>query len=181
MEDFPFARPTNTKDWDLQGYRPQHMMGMQGGSTVLKSLVEAKSIASRSWGWFWGLDGRGQSDQSSGSMVLGGYDRAKTYGDGYTRQMETNDACQSSMLVVLEDIVLNLDNGTNVSLFNTEESGGQSLRVCLEPSLPVLMDLPYKPYFSEWQVVLGHLLEFGRSTGVDYWNIIMSEDAAGYG
>ena len=173
IEDFPLIRPLDVSEWDLQGYRPQHLLGMQAGSTIMNSLIEAGTIASKSWGFFWGLDGR--RDQSAGSFVLGGYDRAKTYGDGYTRRMEKTDGCSTNMLVVLEDLVLNLSNGTDVSIFpNT--NGGQAHRFCISPTLPGFMDLPLEPFFWNWQVAIQHNLEAGRSGGIDFWNILLSTD-----
>lgn len=174
LKEFSLARPLDVSGWDLQGYSPQHLLGMQPGSTFLQSLIDGKHIASRSWGFYWGLDGRGAREQSSGSFVLGGYDRAKTYGDGFTETVEENEGCPTGMLVVIRDMILTFRNGTGASIF-PNKSGGQGLLACVDPSVPVLMDLPRDPYFLNWQNVTGHGLEAGRSVGVDYWNILLSE------
>jgi hypothetical protein len=120
LEDFPIARPVNTDKWDLQAYAPQNIIGMDSGSTVLEALKNAGRIASKSFGFWWGLDGVGEKDQKGGSFVLGGYDRAKAYGDGVTTQLTHTDKCASGMVVSISDILLNFRNGTDTSIYNLQ-------------------------------------------------------------
>ncbi|KAL6857415.1 hypothetical protein ACO1O0_004850 [Amphichorda felina] len=175
LKDYPLAKPLDASRWDLQGYVPQHILGMDSGSTFLQALVDGGHIASKSWGFYWGLDGRGSREQSEGSFVLGGYDKAKTYGDGYTEDLEPSEGCPTGMQVVIRDMTLNFANGTDTSIF-PGNSGGQGLIACIDPAVPVLMDLPLEPYFLNWQFATGWALENGRSTGIDYWNVLLSQN-----
>ncbi|CAG9947251.1 unnamed protein product [Clonostachys rosea f. rosea IK726] len=172
IQDFPMMRALNESQWGYGGYRPQHILGMNTGSTILQALYSAKAIASRSWGYYYGREAR--NDNTAGSFILGGYDRAKTYGDGYTRNFEITDNCPSSMVVTIQNIVLNLANGTDVSVF-PKTSGGQGLMACVHPEKPVLFDMPADPYFNTWSDILGYNLELRRSIGIDFWNEILPQ------
>ncbi|VUC34378.1 unnamed protein product [Clonostachys rosea] len=170
IKDFPMMRALDDSKWGYGGYRPQHILGMNAGSTVLSALYSAKAIASRSWGYYYGRETR--NDNSAGSFVLGGYDRAKTYGDGYTRDMERTENCPTGMTVTIQDLVVNLANGTDVSIF-PKNKGGQGLMACIFPEKPVVFDMPVDPYFSNWESVVNHRLEKQRSVAIDFWNEIM--------
>lgn len=172
IQDFPMMRAVNDSKWGYGGYRPQHIIGMNTGSTFLEALYSAKAIASRSWGYYYGREAR--NDNTAGSFIVGGYDRAKTYGDGYTRNMEITDNCPSSMVVTIQNILLNLPNGTDVSIF-PKTSGGQGLMACIHPEKLVLLDMPVDPYFNTWQQTMGYSLEERRSVGIDFWNELLPQ------
>jgi hypothetical protein len=78
------------------------------------------------------------------------------------------------MVVTIQNIVLNLANGTDVSVF-PKTSGGQGLMACVHPEKPVLFDMPADPYFNTWSDILGYNLELRRSIGIDFWNEILPQ------
>ncbi|OBS22465.1 hypothetical protein FPOA_08802 [Fusarium poae] len=174
LQDFPLARPVNTDKWDLQGYSSQNIIGMDSGSTILEALKNAGRIASKSFGFWWGLDGVGEKDQKAGSFVLGGYDRAKAYGDGLTTQLTHTDKCPTGMVVSIADILLNFRNGTDTSIFE-KRNGGTTLQACLLPDMPIVMAMPVDPYFYNLQVAIENV-EIDRSMGIDFWNVVLSPD-----
>ncbi|KAL7954537.1 aspartic peptidase domain-containing protein [Trichoderma compactum] len=171
LHAFPLANPTDIKSWDTQAYDPQNIIGLGSGSTIIDACRKAGSIASDSVGFYWGLDGVLDKDQTKGSFVLGGYDRAKTFGDGYTIPLSDDPDCPTGMVVSIANIVLNFVNGTDFSLF--PDSKGTILTACLIPERPTLMDMPRTPYFDSLLEAVGNE-EFGRSTGIDWWNVILN-------
>ncbi|EQK97813.1 Peptidase aspartic [Ophiocordyceps sinensis CO18] len=171
LADFPIASPVNVTDWNLQGYDPQNMIGLGSASSLIQALRKKRQIASSAVGFYWGLDGVNDRDQRPGAFVLGGYDKAKTYGPGHTAFLSDTKDCESGMMVSLRDIVLNFANGTDASIFS-RENGGTLLRACLIPERPVVMDMPLKPYFANLLDKIGNV-EAGRSNSVDWWNVIL--------
>ncbi|OAA66033.1 Peptidase aspartic [Cordyceps fumosorosea ARSEF 2679] len=172
LEDFPIGRATNSSDWGLQAYDPLNIIGMSSGSLFLGTLYQTGKIASRSFGYFWGLDGTSSRDQLDGSFVVGGYDKAKTIGTPYTGAISVKGNCPTGMIVTIRDIVLNFRNGTDKSIFPSD-NGGTALLACVYPELPSLMDMPRTPYFSNLLAATG-LLEGKRSTGIHWWNVLVS-------
>jgi hypothetical protein len=172
FKDFVFANPVNVTSWDLQGYHPLHMIGMDRGSTLLSKLKSTGKIASSAFGYWWGLDGVEDKDQREGAMVLGGYDKAKTYGDGTTWLLTPRSDCPGSMMVAIQDILMNLPNGTDASIFSTD-NGGTALLACIMPDRATLMDMPRYPYFDNLLRVIDNY-EAGRSTGIDWWDVIIN-------
>lgn len=164
----------NSSDWGLQAYDPLNIIGMSAGSLFLNTLYQAGKIASRSFGYFWGLDGASARDQMDGSFVVGGYDRAKTIGSPYTGTISSQPNCPSGLLVTIRDIVLNFRNGTDQSIFPSD-NGGTALLACVYPELPVLMDMPRTPQFSNLLASTG-MIEFSRSRGIQWWNVIVGTD-----
>ncbi|RSL86447.1 hypothetical protein CEP51_002821 [Fusarium floridanum] len=174
LNKFPVARPVNTSTWDLQGYSPQNLIGMDSGSTILEALKNAGRIASKSFSFWWGLDGIEAKDQKGGSFVLGGYDRAKALGDGLTTRLSNYAGCSTGMVVSILDMVLNFPNGTDVSLFE-DDNGGTALQACIVPDLPNVMAMPYDPYFTNLGRAIDNF-EDGRSMGIDFWNVVLDPD-----
>lgn len=173
MEGFPFGQGSNITEWGLQAYDPLNIIGMSTGSVLLERLYQSRKIASRSWGYFWGLDGTSSKYQMDGSFVLGGYDKAKTIGNGYTGTISDNrDNCPSGILVTIRDILLNYQNGTDASIFGSS-NGGDALVACVTPDLPVMMEMPRDPQFNNLLTQIEND-EGGRSTGIDWWNIRLS-------
>lgn len=168
---FPLASPKDYKDWDTQGYAPQNIIGMGSGSTFIDACRVAGHIASDSYGFYWGLDGVLDKDQKKGSFVLGGYDKAKTYGNGRTQQLSDRLDCPTRMMVSIKDILLNFPNGTDASIFS-KDNGGTLLSACILPERPSAMDLPRHPYFENLLKAIRND-EWSRTTGVDWWNVIL--------
>ncbi|PNY21908.1 Uncharacterized protein TCAP_07190 [Tolypocladium capitatum] len=172
IKGFPMADPKDYRNWDLQGYDAQNIIGMGPGSTLVEASRKDGHIASDAFGFYWGLDGAGDEDQTGGSFVLGGYDEAKTSGDGRTQPLSDTQGCASRMTVSIQDIVLNFANGTEFSIF-PKASGSTHLSACILPERPTVMSMPRTPYFQNLLDAIGNE-EWGRSLGVDYENVILN-------
>ncbi|KAM3507049.1 hypothetical protein MY11210_007316 [Beauveria gryllotalpidicola] len=171
LDHFPIGRATNSSDWGLQAYDPLNIIGMSSGSLFLDTLYRTGKIASRSFGYFWGLDGTSSRDQLDGSFVVGGYDKAKTIGTPYTGTISVRGNCPTGIIVTIRDIVLNFRNGTDKSIFPSD-NGGTALLACVYPELPSLMDMPRTPHFSNLLAATGQV-EGKRSTGIHWWNVLV--------
>ncbi|KZZ87559.1 Peptidase aspartic [Moelleriella libera RCEF 2490] len=150
-------------------------MGMAKGSTLVNACRTSGRIAPDSLGFYWGLDGVLDKDQTRGFFVLGAYNKAKTYGDGRTRPLSDDRTdCPTEMIVIIKDIVLNFANGTDTSL-RSNENGGTLLEACIIPENPSSMNLPYNPYSKTLLSAIsnGEWLRDG-TVGIDYWNIILN-------
>ncbi|ODA76488.1 hypothetical protein RJ55_07758 [Drechmeria coniospora] len=164
LRAFPLTTPKN--EMASHGAQDQNALGVGTGSTLLDACRKAGLVASDSIGFSWGLDGVGESDRTSGSFVLGGYDKAKTIGNGRTGRLSHPVECPTRMMVSILDVVVNFPNGTDASVFPT--SGG-TLRACIIPERPIVMELPADPYF-------GNLLRAieNEVTGLDSGNAILN-------
>ncbi|CAM1508966.1 Fc.00g027050.m01.CDS01 [Cosmosporella sp. VM-42] len=171
LKDFPIAHPTDAEKWGLEGYDPQNIIGMGPGSTLMSSLVNAGRISARAFGFWYGLEGVLDRDQAQGSFVLGGYDKAKTYGDGLPLTFTVDKDCPTGMVVNIQDILLNFRNGTDSSIFPS--GGGTVLKACLDPERPVLMEMPKDPYFNTLIDAIDNE-EVMRTPGLDYQNIVLN-------
>ncbi|QPG94345.1 hypothetical protein C2857_005741 [Epichloe festucae Fl1] len=178
LKNFVFANPVDYRAWDLQGYEPLNMIGMDRGSTLMSTLRSTGHIASSAFGFWWGLDGTEDGDQQQGSLVLGGYDKAKTHGDGTSVLMSYRTDCSTNMMVTIGDITMNLSNGTDISIFE-KLNGGTAMLACILPERASVMDMPRTPYFDNLLRVLGHY-EADRSTGIDWWNVILDRTSVIY-
>lgn len=172
LGDFPIGRATNSSNWGLQAYDPLNIIGMSSGSLFLDTLYQTGKISSRSFGYFWGLEGTSPRDQLDGSFVIGGYDKAKTIGTAYTGTISVQANCPTGMIVTIRDILLNFRNGTDKSIFPSD-NGGTALLACVYPELPSLMDMPRTPHFSNL-LAATELVEGKRSTGIHWWNGLVS-------
>ncbi|KAH1669990.1 hypothetical protein KXV79_001448 [Aspergillus fumigatus] len=158
--------------WGEQGYHPQAAIGLGRNSTLLNALVSTGKIASRSWAMFWGRQGATADAQMDGNFVFGGYDRAKASGDNFTQGLVySNPACGTGMLVTITDISLDWNNGTTRSLYDGSQSAAMS--ACIVPDYPVLMTIPYDPYFKRFSDITGDsILSYGRSFGINYYGML---------
>ncbi|CAK7236425.1 hypothetical protein SBRCBS47491_009632 [Sporothrix bragantina] len=166
LSQFPFGVPLN--DLGQQGYHPMNALGLGFNSTILQALKASGRIASRTWSMFWGLNGADATAQMEGIFVLGGYDKAKVVA-GQTTTLPLADAgsvCPSRMVLSITDLVLNFSNGTNASLFPGTAS--TALQACITPDYPVLMTLPYDPYFKAIETLTNATIE-QRSTGLVFF------------
>lgn len=155
--------------WGEQAYHNMMAIGMGVNSTMLSTLKSTGKIAARAWGMFWGREGATRETQLDGSMVFGGYDRAKVVGQPYTQFLVADrSVCSTGMLVTVTDLVLNFANGTNASLFPPAKTS--SISACIVPDYPVLMTMPNDPYFNNFRLLTNAFIE-GRSFGIDFYSI----------
>ncbi|KAJ4328375.1 hypothetical protein N0V84_001246 [Fusarium piperis] len=176
------AQPVAPEDtWGLYGANPQHILGVGTESTVLSALRNAGRIASRSVGYYWGMDSVGSKDDTSGSLVFGGYDRAKTYGDGHEMDFTLGrDSCRSKMMISISGLSLNFRNGTDVSLFASSNQE-KPLRACIVPQNPYLMSLNQEPYFDNLLGAIGNkFVNASTMQGVDYQSTLLDPEIQWY-
>ncbi|KAL1889484.1 hypothetical protein Sste5346_008862 [Sporothrix stenoceras] len=181
LDGFPLG--VAQSDWGEQAYTPMMGIGLGTNSTLLNFLVSTGQIGSRSWSYFWGRTvvpgfSSSTSQQIDGSVVFGGYDKAKVTGNKFTQPMTTTESgCPSQMVVNIADIVLNFANGSDASIFPISSS--TAIAACLTPALPTLMWMPFDPYFDKMMnLTSNNIYKMGRSVGVYYWN--MRYEATGF-
>lgn len=168
IQDYPFG--IVQKDWGEQAYHPQSSLGVGSNSSILSTLKNAGHIASRSWSMFWGLQGATEDAQMDGTFVMGGYDRAKTTGKNFTQNfIYSNTNCGTGMLLTISDMSLNFPNGSSKSMFGGVDSA--AMTTCIDPDYPVLMSIPYDPYYMSYQEVTGDFTQ-DRAFGVDYYGML---------
>lgn len=158
-----------------QGYAPMNGVGLGPDSSILKALMEAKKIPSRTWSMFWGREGANSNTMLDGTFVFGGYDKAKVTGSPMRQSLDGGNRCVSKMLVSVTDLIVNFPNGTDVSLFDGVQS--DAMAACLDPTYPGVMDMPLEPYFERFlQVTAGPtertIFDMGRSFGIYFYNIL---------
>lgn len=163
-------------DWGEQGYYPMMAIGLGQNSTILNALNSTQKIISRTWSMFYGWTGDDSQSQLDGTFVFGGYDRAKVTGQGYTIATTENAACDSQLMVTIEDMILNFPNGTTASLF-TKPS--ESIAACILPDYPVLMTIPLDPYFNTFQTLTNSSIT-ERSSGLAYYSMLYGEGGQPY-
>lgn len=112
---------------------PQNSLGLGPNSTFLNLLFDQGKIASKTWSLFWGWQGAEKENQMNGSLVLGGYDKAKMGGANLTAKFSDGVGCPSSLLVYLSNIAVNHADGNKTSLFST---AGSALRACIKADNP---------------------------------------------
>ena len=95
----------------------------------LTALSTAGVLASRTWGYFHGWTGTGATTQLDGNLVLGDYDKAKIIGTNLTLPLSLEPNCVSGLLITVSNVVLNLRNGSEVSIMGG--SKGRALRGCV--------------------------------------------------
>lgn len=169
-------------DWGVQAYTPMMAIGLGTNSTLLNALRASGRIASRSYSYFWGrtIPG-GAGRELDGSVVFGGYDRAKVAGSTAFMQplSAAEPECPSQMVVTIADVVLNFANGSDASLFPSSSSHSAAMAACLTPGLSTLMRLPLDPYFAAMMdLTKNDVYGMGRSLGIYYWN--MRYETTGY-
>jgi len=154
--------------WQGQ-YHRQHLLGFGTNSTLLTALKSAGKIQSRVWSFFWGLQGATAPAQMDGSIVIGGYDKAKVVGNRTTLPLNTGGKCASGMLITVSQIIMNFPNGTAPDILK-----GNTMSACLVPDFPSLMTIP-PVHFEAFQSFAGIVWEnSARSFGVNFWNMLFS-------
>lgn len=124
-------------NWD-HGYTTLHALGLGSNSTFLQSLVDAGQIASKVWSIFWGR--MWVDDWLDGSVIFGGYDSELVIGNNYTQNLDYSEStgCWTGMKVTISDIVLNIRDGSKVSIFPTN----YELPTCIVPQRQLLLEAP---------------------------------------
>ncbi|KAI1204968.1 acid protease [Annulohypoxylon truncatum] len=165
---FPLGVALN--DWGAEGYHLMACLGLGTNSTFLNTLRESGKIASRTWSFFWGRSSGPSASQTDGSLVLGGYDRAKvSSGERYVEMLQDSTSpCSTQMIVTITDMVLNFPNGTDVSIF--PESLSTALTACIVPDYPVLMTLPSDPFMDNFFQLTDAAQNHERSFGINYYS-----------
>lgn len=83
---------------------------------------------------FLGQTGADSPTQMDGSLILGGYDAAKTTGSSYTTSITYDQSC--TLPLVITSIVMNWPNGTNTSILGMNQN--DALRMCVTPANPII-------------------------------------------
>ena len=113
-------------------------LDMRRNSNLLNALIPKGAISSRTysdWARWTGPEARYQKD---GSLILGGYDAAKISGGNITLPLTNNDNnCPQGYIVTIEDVKLNLLNGSSPSVLGT--SAGSAVRAFVSPNIPVII------------------------------------------
>ncbi|KAF2158002.1 hypothetical protein K461DRAFT_28340 [Myriangium duriaei CBS 260.36] len=138
----------------------QNILGLGANSTLLNTLKSAGRIASRSFGMFYGLTGATPSAQMDGSLVLGGYDRAKVVGQGVATKFISNPICPTNMLVTLSGLVLNYPNGSDIDVLAEHT---EPFQACILPSFPSLIAIPdalFNALTSAWEITNTSVIGF---------------------
>lgn len=141
-------------------------LGLGRNSTLLNALSSANLISSKIWSLFWGLTGATTPSQMDGNLVLGGYDAAKITGDNYTSKLTSNFNCDSSMIVTVTAITMNLLNGSNPNILGTNY--GSALQMCIDASYPII-SIPNDTWSNFKQYAGANWMT--RSSGIDLWGL----------
>ncbi|KAI2467421.1 acid protease [Annulohypoxylon bovei var. microspora] len=178
LAEFPLGVALN--DWGAEGYHPMASIGLGANSTFLNKLQESGKVVSRTWSFFWGRNGGPSASQVDGSLVFGGYDRAKISSGGkyVERLQDSTSPCATQMIVTIADMVLNFPNGTDISIF--PESLSTALTACIVPDYPVLMTLPSDPFVNTFLELTSAAEDHERSFGINYFALRYSTDEKRY-
>ncbi|KAK6430150.1 hypothetical protein LTR95_013701 [Oleoguttula sp. CCFEE 5521] len=162
LPQYPLGMPG--MEWEVQNH-PQGSLGLGRNSTLLTALINAGHIASRSYGLWWGQDGATDNAQMDGTLVLGGYDAAKTMGRNISGQIKTPTVgCTSGMLLTISDIMMDFPNGTHASIVAPHAP----IPACLRNDMSGIMYMPYDPYYYTFEVNAGAGW-IRHSIGTEWW------------
>ena len=150
-------------------------LGLASNSTFMDFLRRAKAIGSSTWAYNFGWVGGESRYQADGSLTLGGYDKAKIAGPNVTLPLDPHD----QLLVQVTDMILNLKNGTSISILGP--SVGSSFQAIVDNRLETIAisnDI--------WQRFLNTTgseetqpYETGRSLGpTSYWSMTVLNETA---
>lgn len=124
-------------------------------STVINALMNSGAMGSTVWSLWQGLMGAEVENQVDGSLVLGGYDSAKTNGENLTTPFDLTSAV-GNLAVNITGLVMNFANGTNQTIFRTV-SDPESFLAFLNPAAPFI-SVPIRVYNSFSQNAGGTLV-----------------------
>ncbi|KAG8532022.1 uncharacterized protein KY384_003658 [Bacidia gigantensis] len=126
-------------DGEISNGKGLHPLGVGINSTIMNALEHASAITSKTWSLFLGWAGAETDQQTEGSLVFGGYDKAKFTGPNVTTSMQSAPNCQQGLVMTITDIKMNLKNGSSPSILGTSQ--GSALKACIEPAA-TYMSLP---------------------------------------
>lgn len=170
MDYYPFG--IAQREWEEGEYHPQSALGVGSNSSILNSLKDAGKIASRSWSMFWGLEGATADTQMDGNFVMGGYDKAKTKGEGHKSTIGYSGGdCSTGMMITLTGMDLNFRNGSNSTVFDSQSS---PINVCIDPDFPGVMSLPYSLY-KRYEYLTQSYTGY-RSWGVNHYTMLYKKN-----
>lgn len=170
LEDFPIGIARTTSLYTE--------VGLARNSTLVDALYAKGAIGSKSWGLSMGWQGTDPLHQADGSLVLGGYDVARTNGTNSTYPISGDTArgdCPGGLVVTIRDIVLNQKNGSSPSILPS--SAGSVLQACIDPAFSVLQ-LPSDIFESFLNKIYSPAVAGtysdgrARSTGVNFWGML---------
>lgn len=118
---------TALKDFPVGINRAFHLLGLSNSfiglntnSTAMKALIASGRIFSNTVGMYYGWDGTIPSTSIDGSLVLGGYDRAKVdgarYGINPAYSINPAPGCLNGLQLRIDDITVDFSNGTSGSI-----------------------------------------------------------------
>lgn len=152
----------------------QHAIGLGLNSTLLNVLKTAGTVYSKTWSMWYGITGAA-TNQMDGSLVLGGYDKAKVKGTNASENIVATSACSSGLQVTVSEIMLNFPNGTNAGLFARGNLGNR-LAFCIYPDYPFLMSVPLTPYWTNFES-LTNTQTTARSFGLNFYTMLFTNPA----
>ena len=118
---------TKQQNWAING------LGLGANSTILNRLKSTQKIASSSWSMWYGRYnyGRPADVEMDGTLVLGGYDMAKTVGSRIDFRIEAGTACRTNLVAPLLDVKVNA-GGQSTSILDKPQFA------CLDPGQTTL-------------------------------------------
>ncbi|KAF2120190.1 aspartic peptidase domain-containing protein [Lophiotrema nucula] len=181
LSNFGFGIPQQDLN---QQFTSQAQLGLGRNSSFLRALEAAGYINTKVYSIFWGLVGGPPEKQTSGSLVLGGLDKALLAdpSNNFTAPLFFGSKCGTGMLVAISDISLNWPNGTDVSIFLGSQSA--AIQACVSPSFAGLMSMPFD-YYQNFMLLAGGEYPSGgeeeRSTGINYFTMLFDPENVYYG
>ncbi|KAL9603330.1 MAG: hypothetical protein Q9219_001192 [cf. Caloplaca sp. 3 TL-2023] len=155
-----------------------NLIGLGQNSTFLNALFAKGAIPSKTWGLSMGWYGAEPARQMDGSLVLGGYDSARTSGLNSTYPFArdaSRTSCPGGLVVTISNIALNLANGSSPSLLPA--SGGSALQACLDPSF-TLLQFP-QDIFLNFLNLTGYSGRYpDLSEGINYFGMVIRPEEA---
>ncbi|KAL9090991.1 MAG: hypothetical protein Q9159_001617 [Coniocarpon cinnabarinum] len=142
---------------------PTNTFGLGPDSWTLPLMQQQGHISSKVWSFWWGKDGPTAETSQDGSLVFGGYDRAKVTGPNITRTLGPVSNCPTGIVVDINDLELKFANGTSASVV----SGGQSFSACVRPDWVVAIDVN-GGIFNQFEQATG-TSSVGRSAGLYFY------------
>ncbi|KAF1994255.1 acid protease [Amniculicola lignicola CBS 123094] len=172
LPDFPFGITQSEITVPLANGNAQTALGLGRNSTILSMLEQAGTIGSKSWGYWWGLDGATERAKMDGNLVLGGYDRAKikNLDNNYTGNFMERGLCPQGMAITINEVRLNFPNGSEPNLLQSAP-----LQTCVCPQCPNVMSMRYDPYYARFEEWTG-FQSIGRSVGINFFDMMYRAD-----
>jgi hypothetical protein len=174
IADFAFGVPKQDLD---SAYKSQAQLGLGRNASLLNALKMVGIIGSRSFSLSWGQVGGPETQQSRGSLTLGGLDQGLIENKkSATASLNHDSGCRTGMLVTIDDLLLNWPNGTDTSLFM--ESQSSVVQACIVPSYSGLMTMPFD-YWQRFSELAGLRYPQGqetRSMGINFFTMIVGPE-----